>query len=44
MAGDVDDVVDPAGDPVVAVGVATAAVAGEILARIGGEVGLTKRP
>ncbi len=33
VAGDVDDVVDAAGDPVVAVGVAAAAVAGEVLAR-----------
>src|SRR5690606_24380538 len=32
VAGDVDDVVDPPGDPVVAVGVAPAAVAGEVLA------------
>jgi hypothetical protein len=29
MAGDVDDVVDAAGDPVIAVGVAPATVAGE---------------
>jgi hypothetical protein len=43
MAGDVDHVVDPAGDPVIAVGVAAAAVAGEILAGIGREIGLTKR-
>src|SRR4029079_661680 len=40
MAGDVDHVVDAAGDPVVAVGVAPAAVAGEVLARIGFEVGV----
>ena len=33
MAGDVDDVVDAAGDPVIAVVVAAAAVAGEVLAR-----------
>ena len=38
MAGDVDHVVDAAGDPVIAVGVAAAAVAGEIFARIGAEV------
>ena len=37
---DVDHVVDPAGDPVIAVLVAAAAVAGEIFARIGGEIGL----
>ena len=35
MAGDVDHVVDAAGDPVVAVGIAAAAVAGEVLAGIG---------
>jgi hypothetical protein len=40
VARDVDDVVDPAGDPVIAVLVPAAAVAGEILARIGGEIGL----
>ena len=40
VAGDVDHVVDAAGDPVVAVLVAAAAVAGEVLAGIGREVGL----
>ena len=40
VAGDVDDVVDAAGDPVIAVGVAPAAVAGEVLAGIGGEIGV----
>ena len=40
VAGDVDHVVDAAGDPVVAVLVAPAAVAGEVLARRGGEIGL----
>ena len=40
VAGDVDHVVDPAGDPVIAVLVAPAAVAGEVLAGIGREVGL----
>jgi hypothetical protein len=40
MAGNVDHVVDAAGDPVIAVGVAAAAVAGEVLARIGLEVGV----
>ena len=40
MAGDVDHVVDAAGDPVIAVLVAAAAVAGEILARIGREIGV----
>ena len=39
VAGDVDHVVDPAGDPPVAVGVAAAAVAGEIVALVLGEVG-----
>src|SRR6202000_193499 len=40
VAGDVDDVVDAAGDPVIAVGVAAAAVAGEVLALVGREIGL----
>ena len=40
VAGDVDHVVDPAGDPVIAVGVAARAVAGEILALEGREIGL----
>ena len=40
VAGDVDHVVDPAGDPVVAVGVAPAAVAGEVGALVLAEVGL----
>ena len=40
VAGDVDHVVDAAGDPVIAVLVAAAAVAGEVLARIGLEVGV----
>src|SRR5262247_345985 len=40
VAGDVDDVVDAARDPVVAVLVTPAAVAGEILARIGLEIGV----
>jgi hypothetical protein len=40
VAGDVDHVVDTAGDPVIAVLVAAAAVAGEILAAIGAEIGL----
>ena len=35
VAGDVEHVVDPAGDPVIAVLVAAAAVAGEIFAAIG---------
>jgi hypothetical protein len=43
VAGDVDHVVDPAGDPPIAVLVAAAAVAGEIFARVGREIGLTKR-
>ena len=40
VAGDVDHVVDAAGDPVIAVRVAAAAVAGEVLAGIGREVGV----
>ena len=39
MARDVDDVVDPAGDPVIAVAVATAAVTGEVFVGIGREIG-----
>src|SRR3546814_8406854 len=38
VARDVDDVVDATGDPVVAVGVAPAAVTAEVLAGIGREV------
>jgi hypothetical protein len=40
VAGNVDDVVDATGDPVVAVFVAARAVAGEVVARIRREVGL----
>src|SRR6202043_485086 len=40
MAGDVDDVIDAAGDPVIAVGVAAAAIAGKIFALVGREIGL----
>src|SRR5262249_22326741 len=40
VAGHIDDVINTAGDPVIAVGVAPAAVAGEVAAWIGGEVGL----
>ena len=40
MAGHVDHVIDAAGDPVIAVGIAPAAVAGEVHALIGGEIGL----
>jgi hypothetical protein len=40
VAGDVDHVIDPAGDPVVAVGVAARAVAGGVEAREAREVGL----
>src|SRR3546814_11032350 len=40
VAGDVDDVVDASGDPVVAVGVAPAAVAGAVHPGIGREIGL----
>src|SRR5262249_15227350 len=40
MAGDVDHVIDAAGDPVVAVSIAPAAVAGEVFAGIGLEIGV----
>src|ERR1700752_3152463 len=40
MAGDVDDIVDAPGDPVIAVLIAPTAVAGEVLALVGREVGL----
>src|SRR3546814_16670961 len=40
VARDVDDVIDAAGDPVIAIRVAPAAVAREIIARIGREIGL----
>ena len=42
VAGDVDHVVDAAGDPVVAVVVAAAAVAGEVEPGKAGEVGLVE--
>src|SRR5262245_11376817 len=42
LAGHVDYVVDAAGDPIVAVFFATAAIASKILARIGLEVGVDK--
>src|ERR1700752_594700 len=40
MAGDVDDIVDAPGDPVIAVLIAPTAVAGEVFALVGREVGL----
>src|SRR5260370_839778 len=40
VAGDVDHVVDAAGDPVIAVGVAAAAVAGKIFSLVGREISL----
>ena len=40
VAGHVDHVVDPACDPVIAVLIAAAAVAGEVLAGVLGEIGL----
>ena len=40
VAGDIDHVIDAAGDPVIAVLVAAAAVAGEIFSRIGAEIGI----
>src|SRR5664279_475333 len=36
VTGDIDDIIDPASDPVIAVRVPAAAVAGEIFAGIGG--------
>ena len=40
VARDVDDVVNPAGDPVIAVLVAAAAIAGEVEPGVSGEIGL----
>src|SRR5690606_606865 len=40
VAGHVDHIVDPPGDPVIAVPVTPAAVAGEVLAGVLGEIGL----
>ncbi|MNM79754.1 hypothetical protein D3C81_916990 [compost metagenome] len=40
VAGDVDHVIDAASDPVIAIFIATAAVTGEIAARVGAEVGV----
>src|SRR5258707_6615555 len=40
VAGDVDHIVDAAGDPVIAVGIAPAAVAGEVFAGIRLEIGV----
>ncbi len=40
VAGNVDDVVDAAGDPVIAILVPAAAIPGEIMARICREIGL----
>src|ERR1700753_3498355 len=40
MAGDVDDVIDAAGDPVISVGVAATAIAGEVFALVGREISL----
>src|ERR1700676_2736884 len=42
MARDIDDIVDPTRDPVITVRVTPAAVAREVLARIGREIGLNK--
>jgi hypothetical protein len=39
---DVDDVVYPAGDPVVTISVAATAVAGELFSGVGREIGLHK--
>jgi hypothetical protein len=40
VAGDIDDVVDAAGNPVIIVRVAAAAIAGEIETGIGRKIGL----
>jgi hypothetical protein len=40
VTGDVEHVIDATGDPVIAVVIAAAAVTGEILALVGGEIGL----
>ena len=40
VARDIDDIIDPPGDPPIAIGIAPRAVAGEIAAGIGGEIGL----
>ena len=40
VAGHVQQIVDASGDPVVAVGIAAAAVAGEVFALVGREIGL----
>ena len=42
VAGDIEDIVDAASDPVVAVFVATAAVTSEVEALVPGEVGLAE--
>ena len=42
VSGDIDDVVDPAGDPVVAVFVTPASVTGQIVAGVGVEIDLGK--
>jgi hypothetical protein len=43
VARDVDDVVDAAGDPIIAVSVAAGAVAGEVLAWMGGKIRVHER-
>ena len=40
MARHIDHIIHPAGNPVIAICVAPAAIAGEIFARIGHEIGL----
>src|SRR3546814_17361877 len=42
VAGDVDHVINAPGDPVIAVSVAAAAIAGEIHAGVGAEIGIDK--
>ena len=40
VSGHIDDIINPAGNPVVTVCVATSAVASEVIAGVGGKVGL----
>ena len=42
VAGNINDIVNPPGDPVIAILIAPGAVAGEILSGIGGEISLSK--
>jgi len=40
MAGDIQHVIDTPGDPPVTIGIAARAIAGEIVARVGLEIGI----